>query len=171
MTDAELSDLGLSRIDALPALLDAASSAPPSANRSAETKLLKLALWMRGDLGDDFTSAAEAMLFDDELPTSTVLMCLLHMKRPIALDYLFGDLVTPRPDLHKLLIQERYWHVFRRFIDTSELTLWLWGDPEAQAFQLEAMKQWYAANRWKICLLYTSPSPRDQRGSRMPSSA
>ena len=23
----------------------------------------------------------------------------------------------------------------------------------------------------KICLLYTSPSPRDQRGSRMPSSA
>ena len=28
------------------------------------------------------------------------------------------------------------------------------------------LKKWY-----KICLLYTSPSPRDQRGSRMPSSA
>ena len=27
------------------------------------------------------------------------------------------------------------------------------------------------AERDKICLLYTSPSPRDQRGSRMPSSA
>ena len=26
-------------------------------------------------------------------------------------------------------------------------------------------------NRADICLLYTSPSPRDQRGSRMPSSA
>ena len=26
-------------------------------------------------------------------------------------------------------------------------------------------------NRTKTCLLYTSPSPRDQRGSRMPSSA
>ena len=24
---------------------------------------------------------------------------------------------------------------------------------------------------WLTCLLYTSPSPRDQRGSRMPSSA
>ena len=24
---------------------------------------------------------------------------------------------------------------------------------------------------YKVCLLYTSPSPRDQRGSRMPSSA
>ena len=28
----------------------------------------------------------------------------------------------------------------------------------------------YADGRWG-CLLYTSPSPRDQRGSRMPSSA
>ena len=29
-----------------------------------------------------------------------------------------------------------------------------------------------AADSWgKTCLLYTSPSPRDQRGSRMPSSA
>ena len=26
-------------------------------------------------------------------------------------------------------------------------------------------------SRWIVCLLYTSPSPRDQRGSRMPSSA
>ena len=26
-------------------------------------------------------------------------------------------------------------------------------------------------NEWHRCLLYTSPSPRDQRGSRMPSSA
>ena len=26
-------------------------------------------------------------------------------------------------------------------------------------------------DRYGICLLYTSPSPRDQRGSRMPSSA
>ena len=25
--------------------------------------------------------------------------------------------------------------------------------------------------QWQDCLLYTSPSPRDQRGSRMPSSA
>ena len=27
------------------------------------------------------------------------------------------------------------------------------------------------ASRVYVCLLYTSPSPRDQRGSRMPSSA
>lgn len=150
LSDEQLGELGLSRTDALPALLEAAASAPPSANRAVEAKLLKLALWMRGDLGDDFTPSAEAMLTDEDLPTSTVLMCLLHKQRPIALDYLFGDLVTPRPDLHQLFVQERYWHVFRRFVDTSDLTLWLWGDPAAQAFQLEAMQQWHAVNRWKI---------------------
>ena len=38
-----------------------------------------------------------------------------------------------------------------------------------------AISQWYIANfdspLSSSCLLYTSPSPRDQRGSRMPSSA
>ena len=32
-------------------------------------------------------------------------------------------------------------------------------------------EQGFAYEKVKICLLYTSPSPRDQRGSRMPSSA
>ena len=40
---------------------------------------------------------------------------------------------------------------------------------------LQAYFQWQNrfASQWQIntCLLYTSPSPRDQRGSRMPSSA
>jgi|GEM_PF-2266666 len=151
MSDDEISRIGLSRIDALPALLEAAEMTPTSAGRENEVKLLKLALWMRGDLGDDFTTQAEGMLFDEDLPTSTVLMCLLHMKRPIALDYLFGDLTQhPQDYLNELFIGKRWWHVFRRFVDTSDLTLWLWGDPEAQAFQIEAMRQWYAVNRWKI---------------------
>ena len=30
---------------------------------------------------------------------------------------------------------------------------------------------WFYNGNIKTCLLYTSPSPRDQRGSRMPSSA
>lgn len=150
LSDDELAGLGLSRVDAIKALLEAAESAPPSAKREDEARLLRLALWTRGDLGDDFTPTAEAMLFDKDLPTSTVLMCLLHKRRPIALQYLFGDLVTPRPDLQQLFIQHRWWHVFRRFVDTSELTLWLWGDPGAQALQIEAMRQWYAVHRWEI---------------------
>lgn len=150
MSAQEIATLGLSRVDALPTLLKAAESAPKSADRTVQVKLLNLALWMRGDLGDDFIPMAEAMLFDADLPTSTVLMCLLYMKRPIALDYLFGDLVSPQPDLQELFIQQRWWHVFRRFVETSDLTLWLWGDPAAQQFQIEAMRQWYAVNRWRI---------------------
>ena len=37
--------------------------------------------------------------------------------------------------------------------------------------QLEALKKEGEAGRRKICLLYTSPSPRDRQKSRMPSSA
>ena len=36
---------------------------------------------------------------------------------------------------------------------------------------LLAMNQDLGSDQWYNCLLYTSPSPRDQRGSRMPSSA
>ena len=32
-------------------------------------------------------------------------------------------------------------------------------------------RKYKKGNQDKVCLLYTSPSPRDQRGSRMPSSA
>ena len=42
------------------------------------------------------------------------------------------------------------------------------GDPSLYGALAEQIRRFEAAN---ICLLYTSPSPRDQRGSRMPSSA
>ena len=41
-------------------------------------------------------------------------------------------------------------------------------DPEKQVPDMELLKQ---AAEWGLCLLYTSPSPRDKRQSRMPSSA
>ena len=39
------------------------------------------------------------------------------------------------------------------------------------AGKITALENDLAADSAKTCLLYTSPSPRDQRGSRMPSSA
>ena len=36
---------------------------------------------------------------------------------------------------------------------------------------MKEAKKWIRENPEKICLLYTSPSPRDKRQSRMPSSA
>ena len=47
-------------------------------------------------------------------------------------------------------------------VDLSEYEI-----PEAVAAQMTSD----TAKRFQACLLYTSPSPRDQRGSRMPSSA
>ena len=42
---------------------------------------------------------------------------------------------------------------------------------EANAQAMSEMKNKQNAERFKICLLYTSPSPRDRQKSRMPSSA
>ena len=52
-------------------------------------------------------------------------------------------------------------------------------DLRDQKFRKETETKYFATNMFtvfkemadKYCLLYTSPSPRDQRGSRMPSSA
>ena len=50
--------------------------------------------------------------------------------------------------------------------------------PEAVGTHTQLALEWFRTNirrifdrRMNDCLLYTSPSPRDQRGSRMPSSA
>ena len=40
-----------------------------------------------------------------------------------------------------------------------------------RAEHIERLNTLQDEGRLLICLLYTSPSPRDQRGSRMPSSA
>ena len=52
-------------------------------------------------------------------------------------------------------------------------------DPASETMKLASLGMrgvavnllWMQATEYKNCLLYTSPSPRDQRGSRMPSSA
>ena len=49
--------------------------------------------------------------------------------------------------------------------DKAELT----SNPELTRERIELLQRIGGIS--KICLLYTSPSPRDQRGSRMPSSA
>ena len=45
------------------------------------------------------------------------------------------------------------------------------GYDETPEQMTEHIKEWAESGFLNICLLYTSPSPRDQRGSRMPSSA
>ena len=52
------------------------------------------------------------------------------------------------------------------------IVLWRKFDPSDGSMQFMERYEWIPSlNISYICLLYTSPSPRDQRGSRMPSSA
>ena len=48
---------------------------------------------------------------------------------------------------------------------------WLGFEPNEVVYASDYFEQLYGWAVSLICLLYTSPSPRDQRGSRMPSSA
>ena len=68
-----------------------------------------------------------------------------------------------------------FWRLHRLF-QRYDLPVTVYGvamalarNPEAVAAMREA--DWEIASHGYRCLLYTSPSPRDQRGSRMPSSA
>ena len=63
---------------------------------------------------------------------------------------------------------------------SNEILMMAWMNKEALDLSIETKKAvYFSRSRKKLwfkgeesgCLLYTSPSPRDQRGSRMPSSA
>ena len=63
--------------------------------------------------------------------------------------------------------------VFHAWIDADALAQWM-GPFNTKTEVHEQDLRVGGTFRWTIyedCLLYTSPSPRDQRGSRMPSSA
>ena len=54
--------------------------------------------------------------------------------------------------------------------EIAEVLIYAHGALHAEELDRDALPFRIAAQR-DVCLLYTSPSPRDQRGSRMPSSA
>ena len=68
---------------------------------------------------------------------------------------------------------------FRALLEISEIAGGTWGTPAKTAVRPVTENSWDYGLSLKfasqaehdICLLYTSPSPRDQRGPRMPSSA
>ena len=64
-----------------------------------------------------------------------------------------------------------------RIADTDDvIKAWTWIDPDHALVQAKEADRIVRTGQATgalhgVCLLYTSPSPRDQRGSRMPSSA
>ena len=84
------------------------------------------------------------------------------------LQYVADPQISPNED----------WVVYRRMgfdimKDNSWGNLWMIKTDGSQHQKLSSREVSESSARWSPsgCLLYTSPSPRDQRGSRMPSSA
>ena len=84
-----------------------------------------------------------------------------------------------------VVIPEEYWHRVKADLDIIKKKFSVVGEIKWRYFaprklgakndvlgHLDAsQKEALRSALYQICLLYTSPSPRDQRGSRMPSSA
>ena len=84
-------------------------------------------------------------------------------ERKKQLDKLFNELKIDNPAL-TFEVEQKIWEIWSTHPKKNELTLML----SEGSTLVKDDKLTEAVN---ICLLYTSPSPRDQRGSRMPSSA
>ena len=83
--------------------------------------------------------------------------------------YRTWSIQTPNGDPQPLSCQNNEFEIFPAYGFTNQALLWfnLLGDKELGKIAFQAVER---EGDW-VCLLYTSPSPRDQRGSRMPSSA
>ena len=71
--------------------------------------------------------------------------------------------------LHKTSAICVWWGASRAIVLPEENGIWTadWGEDEDNPDYIRS----FVIKEFESCLLYTSPSPRDQRGSRMPSSA
>ena len=66
----------------------------------------------------------------------------------------------------------KYWRKIRQITAAGyDLVVDAQSTPQSELISMLARKRAICIGHVKNCLLYTSPSPRDQRGSRMPSSA
>ena len=79
-----------------------------------------------------------------------------------------------RPEIFRDLELAKYRRnlVLKNLYDNKYIDSDLYKKLEKEKINLNKSKKVYLEDaQYYICLLYTSPSPRDQRGSRMPSSA
>ena len=77
-------------------------------------------------------------------------------------------------DQLKLTLGDKHWN-FNTRLETEQSYVLLGESGSGKSTLLNLVAGFLESEsgdvRWHSCLLYTSPSPRDQRGSRMPSSA
>jgi hypothetical protein len=107
----------------------------------------RLGLWMQG-AHPELDGRVQDLLLRDEVPTTTVLLAMLHRgERVAALDYLLNPRGEPRLDLVELFDQARWWHVLRRYLPADAPPFWPWADPQLEAFQVDVIRDWYLVRR------------------------
>ena len=74
-------------------------------------------------------------------------------------------------DTKKISIRELNQDYLKRIKEKENLNVFIHFSEENVLKQIDNLEKDNSAKKLKGCLLYTSPSPRDKRQSRMPSSA
>ena len=109
-------------------------------------QIIKLGMWMQGQF-PEMEMLAPGLLTRDDLPSTTVLLSMLHRGHPHAWEYFFDPRSEPQIDLIELFDQHRWWLVFERDLPDrfrKDLKFWFWADPDLEAFQIDLIRSWYA---------------------------
>ena len=122
-------------------------------------------VWMGESLANYYALKALKRVFPENESADSIWKRFINTERPITL----GLLAIER-EISEDQNSQNYGHLY-----TQGATFWAELDETIQQHSTQGesldsfMPAIMALNM--VCLLYTSPSPRDQRGSRMPSSA
>ncbi len=102
----------------------------------------QLGMWMQGQR-PEMDQVVPGLLSRDDLPTSTILLALLHRDHPAAWDYLLGPRGLADEDLIDLFDQLRWWRIVQRYLPNNAPPFWVWADPQLEQFQIDVLRQWH----------------------------
>ena len=129
----------------------------------AVRQIHRLGVWMQGRL-PEMDEQVQGLLTRDDLPTTTILLAMLHRTPIDALDII----LSPRADelqldsaslslpeseggapvsLKKLLVHYRWHRVLRQYLPDDAPPLFLWANDDLQQFQIDVLRNWYLVSR------------------------
>lgn len=117
-----------------------------NARTPGETGVLmatRLGLALRGDKPMD----AGSLLFERDIPHSTVLLAMLVQKPHDAFDALLGDDVRVPFSRQDLLVKWRYGELLAAFLPADAPRIGGWADLHLQSLQLEQLRAWWRINK------------------------
>ncbi len=116
-------------------------------------QVMALGMWMQGQAlpnGVDIEQLAPNLLLRPDVPTTTVLLAMLHKGHPAAMDYLLNPKGEERLSLTQLFDQSRWWYVLRSYLPPDAPLFWVWGDPDLAQFQVDVLRDWYLLARHRL---------------------